>query len=237
MAPSLATVRRPGPLPCPLIGSPIKPWNRNSLRGHSDGSSAGHAGLSLASRSCGLDERQQRIDALIRAHRPGLLKTARRLCGTSGVDPEDLVQETLERALAHFSKLEDKGVEVREAWLGATLTHRFLDNCRKRRTEAKALPALGVVQEQEVSIDGPGRESWERVSDTAFQEAIHRLDAKHREAYVLHARGYKYQAISRELGVPMGTVATWLYAARQQLKQLLAPWGATEGESRGAGTQ
>jgi RNA polymerase sigma-70 factor, ECF subfamily len=170
-----------------------------------------------------LNEKRRRIAALVHAHRPALLKIARRLCGTSGVEPEDLVQETLERALAHFEQLEEKAVEAREAWLGTTLTNRFLDHCRRRKTEARAQQALGTVQEQETSLEGAAREAWEQVPDAAFQDAINRLDEKHRAAYVLHAQGHKYQAISRQLGVPMGTVATWLYQARGRLRKLLAP--------------
>ncbi|WP_224245162.1 RNA polymerase sigma factor [Hyalangium gracile] len=184
-----------------------------------------------------MHEKRRRTEALIQAHRPALLKIARRLCGTSGMDPEDLVQETLERALVHFERLEDKGVEAREAWLGATLTNRFLDHCRRRKTEARAQQTLGAVQEQETSLEGAAREAWERVPDAAFQEAINRLDEKHRSAYVLHAQGHKYQAISRQLGVPMGTVATWLYQARGRLKQLLTPLVSGEGKEQEAGWQ
>lgn len=179
-----------------------------------------------------LDERQRRTEALVRDHRASLLRIARRLCGNSHVDPEDLVQETLERALANLDRLEEREVESREAWLGATLTHRFLDHCRRQRTETQALPQLSAVQEQEVSIEGTSSGSWAQVSDEALQGAIDRLEARHREAYVLHARGYKYQAISREMGIPMGTVATWLYQARQQLRRLLSPGGEAGDESQ-----
>ena len=182
-----------------------------------------------------LDDKQRRTEALVREHRASLLRIARRLCGASHVDPEDLVQETLERALSSLERLEERGVESREAWLGATLTHRFLDHCRRRRTEARALPSLGVVQEQEVPPVGEPRASWEQVSDEALRGAINQLESRHREAYVLHAQGYKYQAISRELGIPMGTVATWLYQARQQLRRLLSPGAETGDEGREAG--
>ncbi|WP_257462771.1 RNA polymerase sigma factor [Archangium lipolyticum] len=167
--------------------------------------------------------KQRRAEALVREHRARLLRIARRLCGTSSVDPEDLVQETLVRALQNLEQLEARGVESLEAWLGSTLTHRFLDHCRRRRTEVRALPALKVVQEQEVSLAGTPRESWEQVPDEDFHHAIDQLEARHREAYVLHARGYKYQAIARQLNIPMGTVATWLYQARQKLRRLLSP--------------
>lgn len=179
-----------------------------------------------------MNEKRSSTEALIQAHRPALLRIARRLCGTSGMDPEDLVQETLERALVHFEQLEEKSVESREAWLGATLTNRFLDHCRRRKTEARAQQQLGTVQEQETSLEGAARETWERVPDAAFQDAINRLDEKHRTAYVLHAQGHKYQAISRQLGVPMGTVATWLYQARGRLRQLLAPLVSGEAQEQ-----
>ena len=181
-----------------------------------------------------LDDKRRRAEALVREHRPGLLRIARRLCGTGPVDPEDLVQETLERALAHLERLEERELEAREAWLGATLTHRFLDHCRRRSTEARALPSLEAVQEQELNPEGGARESWAQVSDEALRGAIDQLEQRHREAYVLHARGLKYQAISRQMGIPMGTVATWLYQARHHLRRLLAPPEQPAGEPREA---
>lgn len=170
------------------------------------------------------DDKRRRAEALVREHRPGLLRIARRLCGSGPVDPEDLVQETLERALAHLERLEERELEAREAWLGATLTHRFLDHCRRHSTEARALPSLEAVQPREEGGPEEGaRESWAQVSDEALSGAIAQLEQRHREAYVLHARGLKYQAISRQMGIPMGTVATWLHQARHQLRRLLAP--------------
>jgi RNA polymerase sigma-70 factor (ECF subfamily) len=181
------------------------------------------------------NEKRRRTEALVQAHRPALLKIARRLCGTSGVDPEDLVQETLERALTHFEQLEVKAVEAREAWLGTTLTNRFLDHCRRRQTETRAQQTLGALQQE--SSEDSRREAWEQVPDAAFHEAIGRLDEKHRTAYVLHAQGHKYQAISRQLGVPIGTVATWLYQARNRLKKLLLPVVSGEDVDQEAGLQ
>lgn len=167
---------------------------------------------------------RRRFDALARVHQPGLQRMARRLCGASGIDPEDLVQETLERALAHFDRLEQETEAGRCAWLSTTLTNRFLDMCRRRRTEARGAPDLQMVQDPVVAIDGAAtREAWELVPDEAVEQALGKLSPNVRKAYELRAGGLRYRAISKELGVPEGTVATWLFQARQQLRELLVP--------------
>ena len=51
---------------------------------------------------------RRRFEAFIRQHRPGLLGLARRLCARSSLEPEDLVQETFERAMPEFEHLKDR---------------------------------------------------------------------------------------------------------------------------------
>ncbi|MBU8898116.1 RNA polymerase sigma factor [Corallococcus sp. H22C18031201] len=172
---------------------------------------------------------RRRFEAFARARRPGLLRMAMRLCTGGGIDAEDLVQETLERAYRHFDQLEGEPVGAIAVWLSTTLSNRFLDHCRRRRTEALGQPALRVVQLAETSSEPTPHEQWERVSREDFERAIEALPEPQRTAYRLHASGLRYRAISRQLeGVPEGTVGRWLTEARQSLRlQLSADDGST----------
>ena len=175
------------------------------------------------------------FEEFARRVRPMLLALARRLCGHAGIDPEDLVQESLTRALRHHDTLAAQPEPVYRAWLCRTLTHCFLDVCRKRRTEVLE-PQRGprLVRDEVEAPAAPEVESWERISEGDFRAAITRLsNPRVREAYELHAAGLRYRAIAQRMGVPEGTVGSWLFQARRELKALLLPLtgGDSEGEA------
>lgn len=161
------------------------------------------------------------FEQFTRDYRPLLLGLARKLSGRGPVEPEDLVQETLTRALQEFNRLAAVGDAARRGWLCTTLTNRFFDLCRQRRTEQAQLPGLLLVQPEAVSPDEDFQELWASFSTERFRAAVGRLKPRHREAYELHARGLRYREIAVKLGVPTGTVGAWISEARRELKVLL----------------
>lgn len=165
-----------------------------------------------------------RFETFARQHQPLLRGLARKLCGHGGPDPDDLVQETFERALRHFNVLAPQSEGAHRAWLCTTLRNHFLDLCRRRRTEALELPRLRVLSNPpETSPEAPTRELWERVSEENLRWALSQLKPQLREVYEMHMVGLKYRAIAQKLGVPEGTVGSWLFQARKELKELLLP--------------
>ena len=165
--------------------------------------------------------------------RPMLLALAKRMCGQGGLDPEDLVQEALARALVHHGALSVQPEPVYRAWLCRALSNHFLDLCRKRRTEVLELERgdLRLVREEATpSPDAREGEVWEQISEKDFRTAIAQLpNPRVREAYELHVTGLRYRAIAQRMGVPEGTVGSWLYQARKELKALLLPLTGADG--------
>ena len=165
-----------------------------------------------------------RFETFARRHQPLLRGLARKLCGQGGPDPDDLLQETFERALRHFSVLAPQSEGAQRAWLCTTLRNHFLDLCRRRRTEALELPELRLLRNQmETSPEEQTREKWERVTESDFRGAIGQLKPQLREVYEMHVAGLKYRAIAQKLSVPEGTVGSWLFQARKELNELLTP--------------
>ncbi|WP_316563287.1 RNA polymerase sigma factor [Myxococcus sp. MxC21-1] len=164
--------------------------------------------------------------------RPMLLALARRLCGQGGIDPEDLVQEALTRGLLHHGALAAQPEPVYRAWLCRAMTNHFLDQCRKRCSELleQDRPELRLVREGVAAPEPEAMEVWEHISEKDFQAAIAQLsNPRVREAYSLHASGLRYRAIALRMGVPEGTVGSWLYQARKELKALLLPLTGSDG--------
>jgi RNA polymerase sigma-70 factor (ECF subfamily) len=177
------------------------------------------------------------FEQFARGMRPVLLSLAKRLCGQGGTDPEDLVQETLERALRHYDMLAGQPEPVGRAWLCRALHNRFLDLCRRRRTEVMEEPKLRLLGAATEGPDEAAAEAWERISEEDFRAAIARLpNPRVREAYELHVAGHRYRAIAQRMAVPEGTVGSWLFQARKELRALLRPLtGEGDGDGEGDG--
>lgn len=164
---------------------------------------------------------RSRFEDFARRERSVLLGIARKLCAGGSIDPEDLVQEALERAFRQRERLDGQPDAARRAFTRAAMTNHFLDLCRKRQTERAAAP--GPAVEAVPAPDPAEPEKWAAVSDEQFLAAVKRLTPeKLQEAYRLHARGMRYREIARQLGAPEGTVGAWLTGARDQLRQLLS---------------
>jgi RNA polymerase sigma-70 factor (ECF subfamily) len=176
----------------------------------------------------------QEFQSLIGPHQPLLLGLARKLCRNGGADPEDLVQDTLERALVHFEQLRDWSDGTRRAWLCTTLQRRFLDQFRRQRTESHEGPHLEWMRAPVLVREPRAWQPWERVSEEELQRAIARLRPPLRTAFELHTAGLRYKAIAERLGTTSGTVGFWLHRARRELKALLHPLAVAHEEELAA---
>ncbi len=142
-------------------------------------------------------------------------------------DVEDCTHETLRRALEGRARLRE-GEAIRP-WLLGIARHVAIDARRRRRRERFEEPS-GAEEEGESMMSrlvDPGPAPDERVASTEqarrITVALQGLAAPQREALVLfHVEGEGYQRIAERLGVPIGTVATWLSRGRRSLADALA---------------
>jgi len=159
-----------------------------------------------------------KVDAGVReamlAAVPGLRAFAIALCGK--IDhADDLVQETLLRALTHIDSFEP-GTNM-SAWLFTILRNLFRSEYRKRRREVE---------------DGDGRFSASlksqpgQPSHMEFQEmrsALAKLPPDQREALILvGASGFSYEEAAQICGTAVGTIKSRVNRARTRLAEILA---------------
>ncbi len=145
---------------------------------------------------------------------PSLRAFAISLCGN--VDrADDLVQETLLRALANINSFEP-GTNM-SAWLFTILRNLFRSEYRKRRREVE-------------DTDGSYAESLKtqpdqtaRVEFQEFRSALARLPADQREALILvGASGFSYEEAAGICGCAVGTIKSRVNRARTRLAELLS---------------
>jgi RNA polymerase sigma-70 factor, ECF subfamily len=145
---------------------------------------------------------------------PSLRAFAISLCGN--VDrADDLVQETLLRALSHLESL-DSATNMR-AWLFTILRDLFCSEYQKRRREVE--DADGRYAETLKSLP----EQTGRVEFEEFRAALAKLPPDLREALILvGASGFSYQDAARISGCVVGTIKSRVNRARARLAGLLA---------------
>ncbi|HET9904898.1 MAG TPA: sigma-70 family RNA polymerase sigma factor [Xanthobacteraceae bacterium] len=145
---------------------------------------------------------------------PSLRAFAISLCGN--VDrADDLVQETLLRALANIDSFQP-GTNM-SAWLFTILRNLFRSEYRKRRREVE--DSDGSYAE---SLKSQPEQS-SRVEFEEFRTALAKLPPDQREALILvGASGFSYEEAAEICGCAVGTIKSRVNRARNRLSELLA---------------
>ena len=128
---------------------------------------------------------------------------------------DDLVQETLLRALANIDSFEP-GTNL-PAWLFTILRNLFRSEYRKRRREVEDSDGRFA----ETLKTHPEQNS--RIEFEEFQQALAKLPADQREALILvGASGFSYEETAEICGCAVGTVKSRVNRARVKLAELLS---------------
>jgi RNA polymerase sigma-70 factor (ECF subfamily) len=145
-------------------------------------------------------------------HLPRLRRYARALTGDVN-RADDLVQDTLERALAKLD-LWQPGSDLR-AWLFTLMHNLFVNQIRVRR------PQETVMEE---ALDEPvSGGQMEALAARDIHAALARLPEEQREVLLLVGlEQFGYAEAAQVLGVPTGTVMSRLSRARERMRQMLA---------------
>jgi RNA polymerase sigma-70 factor, ECF subfamily len=144
---------------------------------------------------------------------PSLRAFAISLCGN--VDrADDLVQETLLRALANIDSFQP-GTNM-SAWLFTILRNHFRSEYRKRRREVE--DSEGHYAETLKSQP----EQFGQVEFSEFREALAKLPTDQREALILvGASGFSYEEAAKICGCAVGTIKSRVNRARTRLADLM----------------
>ena len=145
-------------------------------------------------------------------HLPRLRRYARALTGDIN-RADDLVQDTLERALAKLD-LWQPGSDLR-AWLFTLMHNLFVHQIRIKRPQETVM---------EDALDEPvSGGQMEALAARDIHAALARLPEEQREVLLLVGlEQFGYAEAAQVLGVPTGTVMSRLSRARERMRQMLA---------------
>ena len=143
-------------------------------------------------------------------------------------DAEDLVQETLAKALAACGQFRP-GTNLK-AWLHRIMTNLYISGYRKRRAEPRFVTgdAAGPQLLSARSRDGSAEDQVVgRLLDADLTAALRALPDRHRMVvYLADLEGLGYRQISALTGIPLGSVKSCLHRARYRLRAELGAYAA-----------
>lgn len=151
--------------------------------------------------------------------------------GRDHADVEDCTHETLRRALEGRARF--RPGEALRPWMLGIARHVAIDHLRSRRRlaqrvvpsspmDANGSPMPSVVDT--VADPSPGAdEQLDHAQKRArVRDAIESLAEGPKQALLLfHVEGLGYQEVSQRLGVPLGTVATWIARGRRSIAEAM----------------
>jgi RNA polymerase sigma-70 factor (ECF subfamily) len=147
-------------------------------------------------------------------NRDRLYRVALAWCGDPMV-ADDLVQETLVIALQRIGQLRDR--ERLNAWMYTILSNSWKQHLRRMRPTID-IDELGMVGEGDAESDCCAQEVIDQV-----RRAILKLPVGQRQTMTLvDLGGFSYAEVAEVLDIPIGTVMSRLYSARQSLQKTLA---------------
>ena len=131
-------------------------------------------------------------------------------------DAMDLTQETSLRVLDNLEKYTDN--RNFKGWVLTVMRNIFINNYRRvlrsQTVVEQDIDLYHLEATTESSIETP--ESACRLQE--ITKAIGELNDELREPFTMYVSGYRYNEIADALGIPLGTVKSRIFFARQALK-------------------
>jgi RNA polymerase sigma-70 factor (ECF subfamily) len=152
----------------------------------------------------------------------------------SRVDAEDLLQESIYRAFRSFAGFR-RGTHFK-AWMFRIVTNCFISRKRSEK-RAPVLMDLESVRGPDAAVQQElqdGDTDWNRVYGDLVEDDVKRaldeLPAEFRAPLLLSSMGgLRYKEIAAALEVPIGTVMSRLFRARQRLRRALRAYAVERG--------
>jgi RNA polymerase sigma-70 factor (ECF subfamily) len=164
--------------------------------------------------------------AIAQVFGPAELEDMRRMAvrlASSGIDPDDLLHDALERALSSFDRFEP-GTNL-HAWMRTIMFRLVVDRSRSRRRRKarmdierwaapRATPAADQLEPAPL---------WADLDLDDVRAATATLSAPLQLTFRLFAiEGLSYEEVAQRLGIPAQTVGTRLLRAKLKLRTVLA---------------
>lgn len=134
-------------------------------------------------------------------------------------DAEDLMQETSLRAYRHKEKFA-QGTNFK-SWVSTIMRNAYINRYRKMKTRRhinNSIENYSYALENNNAIPNQGEH------DLRLQELKKMLNSVgdlYSVPFLMFHRGYEYKEIAEKLNIPIGTVKSRIFLARQRMKKMI----------------
>ena len=139
---------------------------------------------------------------------------------------QDLIQDTLHRAIRNLDKFQE-GTNLK-AWLLTIMKNIFINSYRKNKKKNALIVQTDVISDSHLlNVSSRQIPAEFYMINEVLQKALGSLKEEFRKPFEMHYEGYKYQEICEELNIPLGTVKSRIFFARKELVVFLKKEGIT----------
>ena len=154
---------------------------------------------------------------LLEAHIPGLRRYAYALLRGDRESADDLVQDSLERALSCWHQRRTDG-DLR-GWIYTILYHRFVTDRRRQRRDLGRKSMTEILETEQPGVEG-GQEG--ALAHRDLLRGFAELPEEQRSVLLLVAvEDFSYRETAQLLGLPIGTVMSRLSRGREHLRHYM----------------
>lgn len=132
---------------------------------------------------------------------------------------DDLFQDTALRVISHLDKFQD-GTNFR-AWACTIMKNIFINQFRKNQTKATLLDPTPNTHFLDIRQSSTQNEGEWQVGFEEISTMVKNLKPDLCIPFVMANNGFRYDEIAAELDLPLGTVKSRIYFARQELRDKL----------------
>ena len=137
-------------------------------------------------------------------------------------DAYDLLQDTTLKALDN----EDKYAENTnfKGWVFTIMRNIFINNYRKVVRSATIIDQTEDLYHLNLPQDSGFETPEGSVAAQEITSAINSFSDEYRIPFSMHVAGYKYNEIAEKMNLPLGTIKSRIFFARQKLQGMLADY-------------
>lgn len=134
-------------------------------------------------------------------------------------EAEDLVQETLYKAMRYRNNYDDS-MSLR-GWLFTILKNTRINTFRRKKMSSQLIIPDQSLQSEQLTFSAAKNDGEKNCVLTDINRCIKMLKPDYAVAIDYFLKGYKYHEIAARLDIPIGTVKSRIHAARKILKDHL----------------
>ena len=138
---------------------------------------------------------------------------------TNKEEAEDLLQDTTLKALTNEDKFADD--TNLKGWIFTIMRNIFINNYRQTVRKATILDQTDDLYHLNISQESGLITPDGSYSVKGITQAINSFNDEYRVPFSMHIAGYKYSEIAQHLDLPLGTVKSRIFFARQRLQIIL----------------